>query len=218
VVLDQHETDLHEVAFSPDSRWLATSSIAPEHNIVLWDLADPASEPLPLTSYSPGIQGLIWSHDGAVLASLGADGVAQLWHMEAPDEEPLELPGHEAYVTRGAFGPDDRWLVTADGNGEVRRWDLDTLDQAIVASVRLPGHEASIERLQITPDGAWLVTKESSGRVLVHPLTGQAPIDLACLNAGRNLTADEWAQYFPFEPYRQTCPALPVHPSAGEGG
>jgi hypothetical protein len=35
-------------------------------------------------------------------------------------------------------------------------------------------------------------------------------IDLACRTAGRNLTRREWMQYFPGEPYRPTCPDLPV--------
>jgi hypothetical protein len=31
----------------------------------------------------------------------------------------------------------------------------------------------------------------------------------ACQRAGRNLTQDEWAQYFPNEDYRETCDQWP---------
>jgi hypothetical protein len=31
--------------------------------------------------------------------------------------------------------------------------------------------------------------------------------------ATRNLTWQEWQQYLPGQPYRQTCPNLPAHPS-----
>ena len=39
---------------------------------------------------------------------------------------------------------------------------------------------------------------------------GSDPFFLACRTAGRNLTRAEWQQYFPAEPYRATCPNLPV--------
>jgi hypothetical protein len=39
----------------------------------------------------------------------------------------------------------------------------------------------------------------------------------ACQRATRNLTWQEWQQYLPGEPYRQTCPHLPVHPSVPPG-
>ena len=34
----------------------------------------------------------------------------------------------------------------------------------------------------------------------------------------RNLTYQEWQRYFPHEPYRKTCPNLPIHPSFIEVG
>jgi hypothetical protein len=34
-------------------------------------------------------------------------------------------------------------------------------------------------------------------------------LDKACLYAGRNLYQEEWAQYFPGQPYQKTCPQWP---------
>lgn len=34
-------------------------------------------------------------------------------------------------------------------------------------------------------------------------------MELACRTAGRNLTQEEWNQYFREEPYRKTCEHLP---------
>jgi len=35
-----------------------------------------------------------------------------------------------------------------------------------------------------------------------------------CERAGRNLTRDEWSQYFPNEEYRATCPQWPLEPES----
>ncbi len=37
--------------------------------------------------------------------------------------------------------------------------------------------------------------------------------DLACITAGRNLSREEWARYFPKETTHVTCPTLPLHVS-----
>lgn len=38
-------------------------------------------------------------------------------------------------------------------------------------------------------------------------------IEATCHRVTRNLNWDEWRQYFPGEPYRCSCPKLPLHPS-----
>jgi hypothetical protein len=35
-------------------------------------------------------------------------------------------------------------------------------------------------------------------------------VDRACATAGRNLSVEEWEQFFPNKPYEATCPQWPA--------
>jgi len=56
-----------------------------------------------------------------------------------------------------------------------------------------------------------VVTAGSDGAIRRWSLNTEMLIDEACRTAGRNLTLEEWTQYFPtgVDQYRKTCPLLP---------
>jgi hypothetical protein len=92
-------------------------------------------------------------------------------------------------------------------------WDLTTRDP-VAKPIWV---EYGLSTLAVSRDVQWLVSVPSSmdgslpylGReVLLWSMRPEALIDRACEIAGRNLTKEEWRQYFPGEPYRKTCSAL----------
>jgi len=68
----------------------------------------------------------------------------------------------------------------------------------------------------ISPDTHWLVTDSDDNTARLWTLWLDELIEIACRTAGRNLTGDEWEQYFRGEEYRQTCPDLPAHWSVSQ--
>lgn len=64
------------------------------------------------------------------------------------------------------------------------------------------------------PDGRWLATGglDRDSRVFagVFPTQPEDLIADACSRLTRNLTLDEWRQYLGEDPYRATCPSLPL--------
>jgi hypothetical protein len=58
-----------------------------------------------------------------------------------------------------------------------------------------------------SPDGNWLATLSNvSSTVTFWPLLADDVIRQGCEAVERNFTEAEWQQYFPGEPYRETCP------------
>ncbi len=67
-----------------------------------------------------------------------------------------------------------------------------------------------VHGLSFTADGRWLMSFDSyfnAARVWVAP---DGLVQEICLRLFRNLTTAEWHQYLGNEPYRPTCPNLPV--------
>ena len=101
-----------DATFSPDGRFLVSSM--QENALHGWRLAD--SRNMRMTGYPGKTRSLSWSHDGAWLATSGADA-AIVWPFKDKDgpmgKAPRECGVREARVTKVAFHP--RALVVAIG-------------------------------------------------------------------------------------------------------
>lgn len=63
--------------------------------------------------------------------------------------------------------------------------------------------------MAFSPDGRWLVTVFSKSARLWQMQLDDL-LNLARVTAGRNLTPQEWKQFFHGEPYHKTFPDLPA--------
>jgi WD40 repeat protein len=73
----------------------------------------------------------------------------------------------------------------------------------------LQGHEGAITTLAFSVDSHWLATGSSDRTVRLWPVSQDELIRLACASAGRNLSQQEWKQFFSGEDYRVTCDRWP---------
>jgi WD40 repeat protein len=101
-----------DATFSPDGRFLVSSM--QENALHGWRLAD--SRNMRMTGYPGKTRSMSWSHDGAWLATSGAEA-AIIWPFKDKDgpmgKAPRECGVREARVTKVAFHP--RALVVAIG-------------------------------------------------------------------------------------------------------
>jgi WD40 repeat protein len=101
-----------DATFSPDGRFLVSSM--QENALHGWRLAD--SRNMRMTGYPGKTRSMSWSHDGAWLATSGAEA-AVIWPFKDKDgpmgKAPRECGVREARVTKVAFHP--RALVVAIG-------------------------------------------------------------------------------------------------------
>ncbi len=156
-----------DATFSLDGRFLVTSM--QENALHGWRLAD--SRNMRMTGYPGKTRSLSWSHDGAWLATSGAEA-AIVWPFKDKDgpmgKAPRECGVREARVTRVAFHP--RALVVAIGyaDGLVL---LCRLADAAEILVRHPGG-GPVSALAWNANGARLLIGLESGEAGLLNLPG----------------------------------------------
>jgi WD40 repeat protein len=165
-----HEDFIFKVAFSPDSRRLASCS--GDRTVRLWQIEGGACRVL--RGHSDEVQALAFHPDGTRLASGGEDRTVLLWDL-ARGEEVARLQGHTGYVWSVAFSPDGATLTSGSGDATVRLWDTAPLKARYQArreaEALRPEAERLVERLwRQKNDSAEVVAGLRADRVLSEPL------------------------------------------------
>jgi WD40 repeat protein len=87
----------------------------------LWDVATGA-EIATLKGHTGPVADVVFSPDGARIASASHDKTVKLWDA-ATGEETLTLKGHTGRVASVAFSPDGSRIASAGEDRTVRLWD-----------------------------------------------------------------------------------------------
>ncbi|MCL4261641.1 MAG: WD40 repeat domain-containing protein [Anaerolineae bacterium] len=207
-VLTGHESIVSEVVFSPNGQTLASASY--DGTIRLWEVDNLTTEPVVLTGHQGSVYSISFAPNGQTLASAGSDGTIRLWDMGDLATIPVVLSKTEQWwINSVAFSPDGQVLASGSYDGIIWLWNVDNL---AVGPAILNGHEHSVNSVAFSPDGQMLASSSYDETIRLWP-TLDALVKLGCQQVGRNLNWEEWQRYLPGEPYRQTCPNLPRHPS-----
>jgi WD40 repeat protein len=195
------------VAFSPGGKTLAAGT---NLTIVLWNIVTGQPIGQPLEEPTGQLHSLTFSPDGKILASGGVDGTSTLWDVATQQPIGNPLRASDGDWTRGvAFSPDGKMLASATKT--ISLWDLETYT---TVSQPLIGHWGVVASVAFSPDGKILASGGGDGTIILWDLNPQSWIESNCERVSRNLTRAEWAQYFPNEEYRTTCPQWPLEPDA----
>lgn len=138
-----HDDFVFKVAFSPDSRRLASCS--GDRTIRLWQIDNGACQVL--RGHSDEVQALAFHPDGTRLASGGEDRTVLLWDL-ARGEEVARLQGHTGYVWSVAFSPDGATLTSGSGDTTIRLWDTAPLKARYLARREAEALRPEAERLE----------------------------------------------------------------------
>jgi WD40 repeat protein len=141
---------MNQIAFSPDGKRLATSSL--DGSCKVWDPVN-WKEIRSLSGYGLAFSAVAWSRDGNLLAA-GDDAQVIVWNAETYEVlHTLKTPGQGLL----AFTPDGRSLLTAqhDCSRGARhmftRWNVATAD--LEGSRELPTSGGGHVFLLLSPDG-----------------------------------------------------------------
>jgi WD40 repeat protein len=163
----RHDGAVSALAFSPDSRWLASAGGG--DLVRLWDAATGRPHGEPLRGHTSRIFCIAFSPDGTLLASGSLDQTLRLWDVVSGRPVGGPLLGHKSGVSRVVFGADGASLLSTAANGSLIRW------------TRTPGHRAlqeqgsPIRSLAVSPDGHTLIVTNLDGSAREWSIAGWRP-------------------------------------------
>jgi WD40 repeat protein len=198
------DEDLTSLAVSQDERWLAVGTST---GVALIDVATrrQSGDILPGPAGGGEVTMVAFSPDGTRLAAGGWGGAVLIDMASRQQVGALYLPqgGYSAAV---AFSPDGSVLATGGSDGLIRLWDVATL-QVMGQLPRV--QQGFIIWLFFTSDGRYLISNDFEGDVVSMDMDAATWMTRACAIAARNLSREEWSQFFGEESYHTTCPNVP---------
>jgi WD40 repeat protein/Flp pilus assembly protein TadD len=210
-----HDDDVTSVAFSPDGKYLATG--CNDNSARVWEAT--TGTQVAQVSHGDWVRSVAFSPDGKYLATASDDNSARVW--EAISGREVTRMNHEDCVTAVAFSPDGEYLATGTEDNTARVWQRiggEEVARISYKEVALMSHEDWVRSVAFSPDGRYLATASDDGTAEVWFLESENLISEAYSRLSRNLTYQEWQRHLPDNPYRKTCPNLPIHPSLVEAG
>jgi WD40 repeat protein/DNA-binding SARP family transcriptional activator len=166
--------DVRSVRYSPDGRWLATSS--QEGEARLWD-ASSGHVAYTLTGHAfSTTEAIAWTRDSTKLATVALDGTARVWAIENDGAQPLltlsdnvQRSGLEGV----AFSPHgDRLMASDSGMNAVTVWDVRPAGGGEWASV--DGMPGTYNAGAFTPDGRAVLVPAKSDNIVSVDITSGA--------------------------------------------
>ena len=153
-----HEGTVYSVAFSRDSRRLASCS--DDRTVRLWNID--TGQCRVLRGHNDQVFAAAFHPDGTRLATAGRDQAVWIWDPER-GVEVARLTGHTDYVWSLAFSPDGSSLASGSGDFTVRLWDTSPRETRYRARREAEALRPEADRLveslwRQTPDPAAVVT------------------------------------------------------------
>ncbi len=138
-----------------------------------------------LEGHTSRVTKIIFSPDGATLASASEDRTIHLWDV-ATGTHRHTLTGHNSYIYSVAFSPDGRTLASGSENGRIRFWNAPTGQYRVT----LEGHSSSVRGVAFSPDGQTLASGSSDHTIrLWNATTGLYKVTLEGHSATINSVA-----------------------------
>jgi WD40 repeat protein len=120
-----------------------------------------------------------------------------------------ELKAHSDVVEKLVFSPDDQYLASSAFRDRVILWDINS--QTIIGE--MPVNPYWVGSMAFSSDSNKLIIPLTMApkfggysSLLVWDIQNFVSRTKVCEIVGRNLTQQEWQQYFPSETYITTCP------------
>ncbi len=151
-----HRYEVHEVAFSPDGKYLVSAGGIKDRpgEVLLWEVAT-GRKVFSFQGHPDVVKAACFSPDGKYLFTAGGYDRQQnimMWDVQTGQRR-ATLSGHEA-VHSMKMSADGNYLVTGGLDKQVKIWDMRTMHVAKTLS----GHSEFVLEVAISPDGKYVAS------------------------------------------------------------
>ena len=155
---------IHDIAYSPDGKWLATAGGDPGQygKATLW-IAEPDGGGKPardLVESNDAVFAVAFSPDSTLVAAAGADRAIRVWEVES-GKLVATIEDHADWVLDLAFSPDGKRLASASRDKTAKVFDVLKKESLVT----FPGHADAVHTVSFTPDGKGVATGGADGQV-----------------------------------------------------
>jgi len=185
------------LALSPDGKTLAVAS--GDSKVALWNVTDWQLRPKTLDHEGVSL-GLAFSPDSKTLAASAAKEII-LWDVASATRLGPPLRKHDDTVNAVAFSPNGEILASGSEDRSIILWNVATRQLLAVLPAKYSAHMRDVA---FSPDGRILAA--AGWDTTLWNMNFDFWQCRAAEMAGRNLTREEWSNYFQDEPYRPTFP------------
>jgi WD40 repeat protein len=160
-----HKMRVTTVAWSPDSKYIASGSL--DKTVQIWAASTSDHfHPFIYRGHSADVNTVDWSPDSRRVVSGSSDKTVQIWDA-LTGEHVVTGRGHTDAVTAVEWSPDGRYIASSSVDGTVRLWDATTGTQKYVYR----GHTDSVNSLSWSPDSLHLASASSDKTVQIQDVT-----------------------------------------------
>lgn len=164
--LTGHTDDVTSVAFSSDSRTVASGSV--DTTVRLWDV-DTDAHKATFAGHTARVVSVAFSPDGSLLASGSDDNTIILWDIDT-GEPKTTFVAHTDGINDVAFSPDGKTLASCGYRYDttLKLWDVET--GTLKTTFSGSGHKYGIADIAFSPDGQTLASGGWEGTILLWDL------------------------------------------------
>jgi WD40 repeat protein len=171
--LTRHTASINAVAFSPDSKVLASAGA--DMMIGFWNL-ETGSYIAVLSCSTDALTGIAYSPDGKMLVTTGRDNRVCLYEATT-GRELHRLNGSDRYrATMARFSPDSTLVALADTDSNIHLWPI--LDSKLdsVNNRVFQGHTDAVNSIAFSADGKTLVSGSADSTIRLWDVSSGKPI------------------------------------------
>ncbi|KAF9087927.1 HIR complex subunit [Mortierella sp. GBA35] len=151
--LSGHESDITEVAWSPDNKYLASAGL--DLKIIIWD-GKTFDRVITLDKHNGFVKGLTWDPVGKYLASQSDDKTVRIWRIsdwqvEVLIDKPYQDATLSTFFGRLSWSPEGGHIVTANALSNDKPVAAVISRDTWNADISLVGHNAPVEVVAFNP-------------------------------------------------------------------
>lgn len=172
-----HQSITFMLAFSPDSRYVASASRDGEAKV--FDVE--SGQELLSLPHGSSVRSLTFHPDSSQLLTGDFEGVSRIWDISSEGSAERLALSVPAEIRSAEFSPDGKLLVTGSWDNAARIWNAETGDLLHT----LEEHEGVVMDIAFRPDGQQLATASTDGTVHIWDVqTGRSLQTLSRHNRG----------------------------------